>query len=667
VDVPIRPVDVLLVEDSEADARLLLEALREANGRFRVRHVETLEDALGCIRSDPLPDTILLDLSLPDSRGIETLDRVIAAAPHLPILVLTGLDDEAIATEAIRKGAQDYLVKGEVNGLLVRRAIRYARQRKQMEEELKKADAAKRQFLANISHELRTPMNSILGMVELVLGEALSPRARDCLQTAKESADTLLELLDELLDFSRIEAGALELESVPFSPAKTVEKVIKTLRMRAGEKGLDLSCEVADDVPERAVGDPLRLRQVLLNLVANAIKFTRRGKIAVRAAVESQDAAETCLRFSVSDTGIGISSEDQQRIFAPFTQADASPTRRHGGSGLGLAIASSLVNMLGGRIWVESRPGQGSTFYFTVRLAAASTASPASTQPLDAGLAEPEALRPAGPGASAAVRPLRVLLAEDTPANQKLVVYVLTDRGHEVEVALNGQEALELARGKPFDVILMDVQMPVMDGFQCTAAIRAWERGSGHRMPIVAMTAHAMKGDAERCMAAGMDAYVSKPIQAGRLIDLVESVAGRSGPPQTVEGSPAIRAREPSGIRPAVDGEAIFQREEALASLAGQDALFRQMVDFYFEEWPQRLAEIEMALDRAEALSIARAAHRLKGTVIYLGARPLLAILDRVEQIGESGDLCGAEASVADLQREARRLAEAVASYRTTP
>jgi signal transduction histidine kinase/HPt (histidine-containing phosphotransfer) domain-containing protein len=667
VDVQVRPTEILLVEDSEADARLLLEALREAKGRFHVRHVETLGEAIGCLTSGPPCDTILLDLSLPDSRGIATLERLIAAAPHLPILVLTGLDDEATAIEAIRKGAQDYLVKGEVSGSLVVRAIRYARQRKQMEEELKKADAAKNQFLANISHELRTPMNSILGMIELTLGEALSPKVRDCLQTAKESADTLLQLLNDLLDFSRIEARAMDLESVPFSPREIVEKAIKTLGMRAGEKGLDLVYEVPDDVPDRVVGDPLRLRQILLNLVGNAIKFTSKGEVAIRVAVESRDPPEVCLRFSVADTGIGIAPEEQHRIFSPFTQADASTTRRHGGSGLGLAIASSLVGMFGGRIWVESRLGQGSTFHFTVRLAGSPEGDSSSTQTRDGRPVQPEATRPAAPSASAPARPLRILLVEDTPANQKLVVYLLTGRGHEVELALNGQDALELFRQRTFDLVLMDVQMPVMDGFQATAAMRGLEQRSGRRVPIVAMTAHARKGDAERCLAAGMDAYVSKPIQAGRFIDLVESLAGRSGPPQSVDGSPAVRAGGSGDGLPAVDGEAVFQREEALASLAGQDGLFRQMVDFFFEEWPQQLAEIEAALTRNEATSMARAAHRLKGTVVYLGAKPLLTALDRVEQIGGSGDLSGAAASIADLRREARRLAEAVTPYRTFP
>jgi CheY-like chemotaxis protein len=511
-------------------------------------------------------------------------------------------------------------------------------------------------------------------VTKLALQESLSDRVRDYLQTARESADLLLHLLNEVLDLSRIEAGRFELDGAPFSLRQTVEQVVRTLRVRADEKGLSLACVLADDFPNLLVGDPLRLQQVLMNLVGNALKFTSEGRVTVRAGVEGRAAGKTTLKFSIADTGIGIAPEYQERIFAPFTQADASTTRRYGGSGLGLTISRKLIEAMGGRLWVESQPGQGSVFHFTVSLPLASP-SLAQRRGRFAGGGRTPAETPAAP-----VRALRVLLAEDTPANQKLVRFVLGDRGHTVVVAQNGREALERLAAEDFDVVLMDVQMPEMDGFQATAAIRALSNLAKAQLPIIAMTAHALKGDAERCLAAGMDAYLSKPIEGRDLIALVERLAGpvagegtarpvsgdsaQPSPPEASLSSSAVLVTiaEPSHSQPAV-----FDLAEAARKCFGKREVFEQMVARLFDEAGPLLAQMREALARGDGAELAASAHRLKNTVVYLAAGPVPDATRRVEQIGKSGDLTTAFQAIEELEQRLESLKTALAARRRPP
>ncbi len=396
-------------------------------------------------------------------------------------------------------------------------------ERKQAEEELKAAKAAaeaaslaKSRFLANMSHELRTPMNAILGMIDVALPKAIHPAVKDCLQTAKGSADLLLMLLNDLLDSARIEAGKLELESAPFSLRRMVDQITRVLSVRASEKGLSFRFRFAEEIPDAVIGDRLRLQQVLMNLIGNAIKFTERGEVAISVEQSqiSDAESEVCnLLFAVQDTGIGIPPSVQERLFQPFAQADVSMVRRFGGTGLGLSISKSLAELMNGRIWVESEEGKGSTFYFSVGLPLAKEVP----SDFEAPVAVP----------AVASAQLRILLVEDNLANQKLATYILQDRGHLVEIARDGQEAIDLSAQNHYDVILMDVEMPGINGLEAAAAIRKREAGGG-RVPIIAMTAHAMKGDRDRCLAAGMDAYRSKPIDRHEMIALVENLAARS-------------------------------------------------------------------------------------------------------------------------------------------
>jgi two-component system, sensor histidine kinase and response regulator len=636
-------------------------------------------------------------------------------------------------------------------------------ERQHAEEAAEAANSAKSEFLANMSHEIRTPLNGVIGMTDSVLETDLTSDQRECLDTIKLSADSLLSVVNDILDFSKIEAGKLDLEFIAFDLLDCVEDAVKISASRADEKGLKLLCDFAPTLPEMVRGDSARLRQIILNLVSNAIKFTDNGEVVVKAEPESRQQDKHTIRFSVSDTGIGIPLERQESIFSAFTQADSSTTRKYGGTGLGLTISARLASMMGGRIWLESEIGRGSCFYFTVRMESiekpngsrilaasgslrdvrilvvddnqtsrrilqetlnlwgaqvtcvadrgkalanlssslaaqkpyqlvvtdmymledgfglatdirsfseltsvpilmlssgawredadrcrrlgigSSLSKPARRKDLLSAIlaflgcqATPQLPTEASPPSPSRSRQVRVLLAEDNHVNQAVASRLLRKLGYTLTIANNGREAIDLVKQQTFDVVLMDVQMPELDGISATKRIREDEQSTERHIPIIAMTANVMMEDRTRCLAAGMDGYVTKPINSEDVEAAILSALDET--PATHKVTSLVQdERQIKEV-----SEVPWNFSNALEHLGGDVALLQEVLDIFLSEAPKHLAALHLAVAQGTPKAIETCAHTLKGELGYIGLPEIVQTAAEIESMGCSSNVPGA-------------------------